>query len=96
MAIEQLKEKQGGTKSSSQDKGQGALDKDKGRAKEAQIGDDEVRKPVIEEEIVVKKRPVVKEVIRLRKEVVEEEEIVEVDVRREEVEVDNETSRRGK
>jgi hypothetical protein len=35
---------------------------------------------VIEEEIVVEKRPVVKEVLRVRKEVVEEEEAVDVDV----------------
>ena len=48
-------------------------------APEVQISHDEIRVPVIEEEIVVQKRPVVKEEIRLRKEVVEE------DVRREEV-----------
>ncbi|HZB83574.1 MAG TPA: DUF2382 domain-containing protein, partial [Rubrobacteraceae bacterium] len=47
--------------------------------------------PVIEEEIVVEKRPVVKEEIRLRKEVVEDEEIVEEDVRREEVDIDDHT-----
>jgi uncharacterized protein (TIGR02271 family) len=39
--------------------------------------DDEIRIPIIEEEVVVEKRPVVKEEIRLRKEVVEEEEDVE-------------------
>jgi stress response protein YsnF len=43
---------------------------------------------------VVEKRPVVKEEIRIRKEVVEDTEIVEEDVRREEVEVDDETTRR--
>ncbi|MDQ3833076.1 MAG: PRC and DUF2382 domain-containing protein [Actinomycetota bacterium] len=61
---------------------------------EVQISDDEIRVPVIEEEIVVEKRPVVKEEIRLRKEVVEDEEIVEEDVRREEVDVDDRTEGR--
>src|SRR5215212_4848778 len=36
-------------------------------------GDDEIRIPIIEEEIVVEKRPVVKEEIRLRKEIVDVE-----------------------
>jgi uncharacterized protein (TIGR02271 family) len=60
---------------------------------EPEIGEDEVRIPVIEEEIVIKKRPVVKEEIRLRKEVVEEEEIVEEDVRKEEVDIDERIKR---
>ncbi len=62
---------------------------------EPKIKDGEVRVPVIEEEIVVEKRPVVKEEIRLRKEVVEEEEVVEEDVRKEEVDIDDRTERRG-
>jgi len=63
-------------------------------ASEAEIGeDDEVRIPVVEEEVVVEKRPVVKEEIRLRKEVVEEEEVVEEDVRKEEVEVEDRIER---
>jgi uncharacterized protein (TIGR02271 family) len=66
-----------------------------GEATEAQIGEDEVVVPVTEEEIVVHKRPVVKEEVRIRKEVVEETEVVEEDVRREEVEVEDETKRRG-
>ena len=49
--------------------------------------------PVVEEEIVVEKRPVVKEEIRIRKRVVEEAEVVEEDVRREEVEIDDQTGR---
>jgi uncharacterized protein (TIGR02271 family) len=61
---------------------------------EPEIREDEIVVPVIEEEIVVEKRPVVKEEIRIRKEVVEDTEIVEEDVRREEVEVDDETTRR--
>ncbi len=69
---------------------------EKGAASEAEIGDDEIRVPVIEEEIVVEKRPVVKEEIRLRKEVVEEEEVVEEDVRKEEVDIDDQTERRDR
>jgi stress response protein YsnF len=38
---------------------------------------------------VVEKRPVAKEEIRLRKEVVEDVEVVEADVRREEIEVED-------
>jgi uncharacterized protein (TIGR02271 family) len=64
-------------------------------ASEAEIGEDEVVVPVTEEEIVVHKRPVVKEEVRIRKEVVEDTEVVEEDVRREEVEVEDETERRG-
>jgi len=59
-----------------------------------EIGDDEIRIPVIEEEIVVERRPVVKEEIRLRKEVVEEEEIIEEEVRKEELDIDEQTRHR--
>ncbi|MDQ3361467.1 MAG: DUF2382 domain-containing protein [Actinomycetota bacterium] len=58
-----------------------------------QIGEEEIVVPVVEEEIVVEKRPVVKEEIRIRKHVVEEVEIVEEDVRKEEVEIVDETGR---
>ena len=64
-----------------------------GEASEAQIGDDEINVPVTEEEVVVSKRPVVKEEIRIRKDVVEDTEVVEEDVRREEVEVEDDTER---
>src|SRR5215207_341786 len=64
-----------------------------GEAAESEIGEDEIVVPVIEEEVVVEKRPVVKEEIRIRKEVVEDEEIVEEEVRREEVEVVDDTER---
>jgi uncharacterized protein (TIGR02271 family) len=66
-----------------------------GEATEAEIGEDEVVVPVTEEEVVVHKRPVLKEEVRIRKDVVEETEVVEEDVRREEVEVEDETERRG-
>ena len=65
-----------------------------GEATEAEIGEDEVVIPVTEEEVVVEKRPVAKEEIRIRKDVVEDTEVVEEDVRREEVEVDDQTERR--
>jgi uncharacterized protein (TIGR02271 family) len=67
-----------------------------GEASEAEIGADEVVVPVTEEEIVVHKRPVIKEEVRIRKDVVEETEVVEEDVRREEVEVEDDTKRRGR
>src|SRR5215208_3921152 len=66
-----------------------------GEASEAEIGEGEVVVPVTEEEVIVHKRPVVKEEVRIRKDVVEETEVVEEDVRREEVEVEDETERRG-
>jgi uncharacterized protein (TIGR02271 family) len=58
-----------------------------------EIGEEEIIVPVIEEEVVVSKRPVVKEEIRIRKDVVEDTEVVEEDVRREEIEVKDETTR---
>jgi uncharacterized protein (TIGR02271 family) len=67
-----------------------------GEASEAKIGEDEVVVPVTEEEVIVHKRPVLKEEVRVRKDVVEETEVVEEDVRREEVEVEDETERRGR
>ena len=59
----------------------------------AEIGDDEVSVPVTEEEVVVEKRPVVKEEVRIRKDVVEDTEVVEEDVRKEEVDVDDQSGR---
>ena len=66
-----------------------------GEASEAEIGEEEVVLPLTEEEVVVGKRPVVKEEVRIRKDVVEDTEVVEEDVRREEIEVEEETRRRG-
>jgi uncharacterized protein (TIGR02271 family) len=64
-----------------------------GEATEAQIGEDEVSVPVTEEEVVVDKRAVAKEEIRLRKDVVEDTELVEENVRREEIDVEDATER---
>jgi uncharacterized protein (TIGR02271 family) len=61
----------------------------------AEIGEDEVSVPVVEDEVVVEKRPVVKEEIRVRKDAVEDEELVEEDVRKEEVDVEDRTERLG-
>jgi uncharacterized protein (TIGR02271 family) len=63
----------------------------------AEIGEDDevVVVQVLEEEVVVSKRVVVKEEIRLRKKVVEDEEIVEVDLRKEEVDIEDTTGRGG-
>jgi uncharacterized protein (TIGR02271 family) len=65
-----------------------------GDASEAQIGAEEVSVPVVEDEVVVQKKPVVKEEIRLRKDVVHERQVVEEDVRREEVDIEDDTRRR--
>jgi len=65
-----------------------------GEATEAQIGEDEVSVPVVEEEAVVGKEAVVKEEVRVRKDVVDDEEVVEEDVRKEEVDIDDQTTGR--
>ena len=65
-----------------------------GEATEAEIGEDEVSVPVTEEEVVVEKRPVVKEEVRIRKDVVSDTEVVEEDIRREEIDVDDQTTQR--
>ena len=60
---------------------------------EAEIGEDEISMPVVEEEVVTEKRPVVKEEVRIRKDVVQDEELVEEDVRREEADIEDQTYR---
>ena len=65
-------------------------------ASEAEIGEDEVTMPVTEDEVVVEKRPVVKEEIRIRKDAVQDEQVVEEDVRREEVDIEDATATRGR
>ncbi len=62
----------------------------------AEIGEDEIVVPVTETEVVVSKRAVVKEELRVRKDVVEGTEVVEEDVRREEIDIEDDTNpRRG-
>jgi uncharacterized protein (TIGR02271 family) len=65
-------------------------------ASEAEIGEEEIVVQVFEEEVVVSKRTVLKEEIRLRKKVVEDEEVVEVDLRKEEVDIEDQTTTRGR
>jgi uncharacterized protein (TIGR02271 family) len=65
-----------------------------GEATEAEIGEDEVVVPVTEEEVVVGKRAVAKEEVRIKKDVVEDTEVVEEDVRREEIDVEDQTTSR--
>ncbi|CAA9471845.1 MAG: hypothetical protein AVDCRST_MAG58-3970 [uncultured Rubrobacteraceae bacterium] len=67
-----------------------------GKASEAGIGEDEVVVPVTEEGIVVEKRPVVKEEVRIKKDVVEDTEVVEEDVRREEIDIEDHTDRHAR
>jgi stress response protein YsnF len=47
------------------------------------------------EEVVTEKRPMVKEEIRVRMDVVEEEGVIEEDVRKEEIDVEDSTTRGG-
>jgi uncharacterized protein (TIGR02271 family) len=61
----------------------------------ADIGEDEVVVQVFEEEVVVSKKIVLKEEIRIRKRVAWDEEAVEVDLRKEEVEIDEQIARGG-
>ena len=68
-----------------------------GRARDRDIGDEDVRIPIREEEVVVEKRPRVKEEIVVKKRDVEETRTVDADVRKERVDVervDDEQSRR--
>jgi uncharacterized protein (TIGR02271 family) len=65
-----------------------------GEMSEAEIGEGEVVVPVTEEEVVVSKRPVIKEEVRIRKDVVEDTQVVEEEVRREEIDIDDETTSR--
>ncbi len=62
-------------------------------AAETEIGDDEVRMPVVEDEVVVEKKPVAKEEVRVRKDVVADEEVIEEDVRKEEIDIDDQSTR---
>ncbi len=69
---------------------------ERGTTEGIKSGEEEIRIPVVEEEVVVEKRPVVKEELRIKKEMVEEEEIVEADVRKEEIDIEGETNRRDR
>jgi hypothetical protein len=51
-------------------------------------GDEVIRVPVVEERLVIEKRPVVTEMLVIRKRAVQTNQVVEADLRRERVEVD--------
>lgn len=61
----------------------------------ADVPDDAIRIPIVEEEVVVEKRPVVREELIVRKHLVHDTELVETDVRRERVDVDDRTHGRA-
>ncbi|MHB1225532.1 MAG: DUF2382 domain-containing protein [Gemmatimonadaceae bacterium] len=60
---------------------------------DAQIGEDEIRVPIMEEEVVVEKRVVPKEELVIKKHAVSDEKTVEADVRKERVDVDRNVDR---
>lgn len=64
-----------------------------GEAAGAEIGEDEVSVPVTEEEVVTDKHAVAKEEVRLRKDTVHDTEVVEDEVRKEEVDIEDATER---
>src|ERR687897_307679 len=66
---------------------------DKGELR-VQRSEEELLAGTREDEAVVQKKPVAKEEIRIRKDVVHERQIVEEDVRREEVDIEDDTSQR--
>jgi len=61
---------------------------DAARSGNARIEADEIRVPVMEEEVVAGKRAVAKEEVVIHKDVIEEEKIVEADLRKERIDVD--------
>lgn len=63
-----------------------------GTSTEAEFSEGEITVPIVEEEAVVEKRPVVKEELRITKETVTGEETVEADVRKERIDIDEEGS----
>ncbi len=65
-----------------------AASEDSGANTNVQDDGDEIRIPIVEEEVIVQTRPVVREEIVIRKHAVSEERIVEADVRRERIDVD--------
>lgn len=62
---------------------------------DAEIGEDEIRVPIMGEEAVVEKRPVVKEEVVISKHPTETEETVEADLREEKIDVDRQGDVRG-
>jgi uncharacterized protein (TIGR02271 family) len=63
---------------------------------DASIGEDDIRIPLTQEEVVVEKRPVVKEELVIGKRTVKERDTVEADVRREEFDIDTDSTQAKK
>jgi uncharacterized protein (TIGR02271 family) len=63
---------------------------------EEQLQEGEIRVPIMEEEVVVEKRPVAKEEVVIRKHAVETTENVEADVRRERVDIEPQGDIKGR
>jgi uncharacterized protein (TIGR02271 family) len=61
----------------------------------ASIGEAEIRIPLMEEELVVEKRAVVKEELVVGKRVVEERDVVEAEIRKEQFDIENPSTRGG-
>ena len=53
----------------------------------------EVRAPLTEEEVAVEKRPVTKKELRIRKAIVEDTEVVEEDLGREDIDIDDDSTK---
>ena len=70
-----------------------AISADSGLAANAHIGEDDISVPVMREEVVASKRVVPKEEVVVRTRSVEGQEIVEEDLRRERIDVDDSTQR---
>jgi len=62
-----------------------------GAAADTQLEEGEIRVPIMEEEVIVEKRVVPKEEVVIRKEAVQDERVVEDTVRKERLEVDDQT-----
>jgi uncharacterized protein (TIGR02271 family) len=62
-------------------------------ARNVQIGEDEIRVPLMAEEVVAEKRVVPKEQVIIRKRPVTEQRTVQADVRKERIDVDDATVR---
>jgi uncharacterized protein (TIGR02271 family) len=66
-----------------------------GAAADAELREDTIRVPITEEEVTVEKRVVPKEEVVIRKEATQEERVVEDTVRKERIDVDDQTKTSG-
>lgn len=71
------------------------VDASRGASAQTSIGDQEIRVPLVEEEAVVEKRPILKEELVIKKHAVPDTKQVEADIRRERIDVEDTTHGRG-